>query len=57
VISIVALGLGLRLDLEEIAVLANLAGGQVCEKVGVVPVDKAQLQQEFEDILDTKVEE
>jgi D-glycero-beta-D-manno-heptose-7-phosphate kinase len=57
VISIVALGLGLRLDLEEIAVLANLAGGQVCEKVGVVPVDKAQLRQEFDDILGTKVEE
>lgn len=47
VISIVALGLGLRLDLKEIALLANLAGGQVCEKVGVVPVDKAQLEEEY----------
>lgn len=47
VISIVALGLGLRLDLQEIALLANLAGGQVCEKVGVVPVDKVQLEQEY----------
>ncbi|MDG2042602.1 MAG: D-glycero-beta-D-manno-heptose-7-phosphate kinase, partial [Bacteroidia bacterium] len=26
-----------------IAGLANLAGGLVCEKIGVVPVDKAQL--------------
>jgi len=28
------------------AALANLAGGQVCEKVGVVPVDKSQLLEE-----------
>lgn len=47
VISIVALGLGLRLDLQETALLANLAGGQVCEKVGVVPVDKEQLEMEY----------
>jgi rfaE bifunctional protein kinase chain/domain len=47
VISIVALGLGLRLDLQETALLANLAGGQVCEKVGVVPVDKEQLEKEY----------
>jgi rfaE bifunctional protein kinase chain/domain len=47
VISVLAIGLGLRLDMHEIALLANLAGGQVCEKVGVVPVDKAQLQQEY----------
>ncbi|MDX2068904.1 MAG: bifunctional ADP-heptose synthase [Haliscomenobacter sp.] len=47
VISIVALGLGLKLDLQEIALLANLAGGQVCEKVGVVPVDKEQLGLEY----------
>jgi D-glycero-beta-D-manno-heptose-7-phosphate kinase len=47
VISIVALGLGLRLDLQETALLANLAGGQVCEKVGVVPVDKEQLEAEY----------
>lgn len=47
VISIVALGLGLKLDLQETALLANLAGGQVCEKVGVVPVDKEQLQAEY----------
>ena len=47
VIGIVALGLGLRMDLNEVALLANLAGGQVCEKVGVVPVDKAQLEEEY----------
>ncbi|MCP3928562.1 MAG: carbohydrate kinase [Bacteroidetes bacterium] len=47
VISLVALGLALQLESEEIASLANLAGGQVCEKVGVVPVDKTQLLNEF----------
>jgi len=29
-----------------IAHLSNLAGGLVCEKVGVVPVDKAMLLEE-----------
>lgn len=47
VISIAALGLALGVPPAELAVLANLAGGQVCERVGVVPVDKAQLQREF----------
>ncbi|MEZ5043712.1 MAG: PfkB family carbohydrate kinase [Saprospiraceae bacterium] len=51
VISIVALGMALSLGMHQIANLANLAGGQVCEKVGVVPVDKAQLLQEYEDLL------
>ena len=47
VISIAALGLALRLPMETVAVLANLAGGQVCERVGVVPVDKEQLMREY----------
>jgi hypothetical protein len=28
------------------AALANIAGGLVCEKVGVVPIDKENLMQE-----------
>ncbi len=48
VISIAALGLGLSLNMEEIALLSNIAGGQVCERVGVAPVDKGQLQQAYE---------
>ncbi|MEL7221884.1 MAG: PfkB family carbohydrate kinase [Bacteroidota bacterium] len=48
VISVAALALALGLDLTTIAHLANLAGGQVCEKVGVVPVDKDQLRVEYE---------
>jgi len=47
VISIIALCQALNLDLEEIAILSNLAGGQVCEKVGVVPIDKSQLKEEY----------
>ncbi len=48
VISVASLGLALGLSIEEIAILSNLAGGQVCEKLGVVPVDKGQLQVEYE---------
>ncbi|MDX1939513.1 MAG: PfkB family carbohydrate kinase [Saprospiraceae bacterium] len=48
VISVAALCLALSMDIQEIATLSNLAGGQVCERLGVVPVNKAQLQQEYE---------
>ncbi len=51
VISIAALGLALSMDLKDIALLTNLAGGQVCEKVGVVPVDKKQLKEEYEKLV------
>lgn len=47
VLSVVSLSLALGLPLEMIGHLANLAGGQVCEKVGVVPVDKGQLSAEY----------
>ena len=43
VISIAGLCLASGLDGESIAAVANLAGGLVCEKVGVVPVDKQEL--------------
>lgn len=51
VISVAACGLGLGLEIEYVAHLANLAGGQVCEKVGVVPVNKKQLEKEFIELL------
>lgn len=51
VISVSALALALNLALKDIAILANLAGGQVCEKVGVVPVDKIQLKKEYETLI------
>ncbi len=50
VISIASLALALGLSLKEIALLSNLAGGQVCEKVGVVPVNKTQLFDEYSNI-------
>lgn len=46
VISVAALCMALKLNPDTIATLANLAGGLVCEKVGVVPVDKQQLLEE-----------
>lgn len=46
VISVASLCLALGLKPKTMAALANLAGGLVCEKVGVVPVDKEQLQHE-----------
>jgi len=46
VISIAALGLVAGLHPAQLAAIANLAGGQVCEKPGVVPVNKVQLMEE-----------
>lgn len=51
VISIAALALAVGLPVDDIALLANLAGGQVVEKSGVVPVEKEQLRQELMQIL------
>lgn len=47
VISVVSLGLALGLPAPVLGLLGNLAGGQVCEQVGVVPVNKLQLLEEF----------
>jgi len=46
VISVAALCLAIGLDQKTIAGMANLAGGLVCEKVGVVPIDPIQLKTE-----------
>lgn len=46
VISLASLALAYGLPEEQIAFLCNLAGGQVVEKVGVVPVDKGLLIKE-----------
>jgi rfaE bifunctional protein kinase chain/domain len=43
VISVASLCLAAGCDPSEMARLANLAGGLVCEKVGVVPIDRQQL--------------
>lgn len=51
VISVASLCLALNQPLTVIAEIANLAGGLVCESVGVVPIDKDQLLAEAIDNL------
>ena len=46
VVSLAALCLAAGLDSKMIAAISNLAGGQVCEQVGVVPVDREKLKKE-----------
>lgn len=48
VISVASLCLAAGTDERTLALLSNLAGSQVCESAGVVPVNKAQLKREFE---------
>lgn len=50
VVSVAALGLAADMDLLEIAALSNLAGGLVCEHVGIVPIDRIALEREFKAI-------
>jgi ADP-heptose synthase, bifunctional sugar kinase/adenylyltransferase len=47
VISVATLALAAGMSPEEVARLSNLAGGQVCEVPGVVPVDLSQLEKEW----------
>ena len=47
VVSVASLCLALGLSLQEIAAFSNLAGGHVCESVGVVPVDRDKLYNEM----------
>ena len=49
VISVMACALAVGMSAQKSAALANLAGGLVCEHVGVVPVNKADLMEEAED--------
>ncbi len=51
VISIVAIGIALGLPLSTIALLANWAGGQVCEAPGVVSIDPEKLNNSSSDFL------
>lgn len=48
VISVATACLAAGLEIRDVAEWANLAGGLVCERSGVVPVDKKQLQAEIE---------
>lgn len=49
VISVAALALALKLNPKLIANLSNLAGGLVCESVGVVPINKNKLLTEAQE--------
>ncbi|MFZ5971584.1 MAG: bifunctional heptose 7-phosphate kinase/heptose 1-phosphate adenyltransferase [Bacteroidota bacterium] len=46
VVAIAALCVALKREPTEIAALANLGGGLVCQHVGVVPINKGELQRE-----------
>ena len=48
VISVAALAYIQGMPAGELAMISNLAGGQVCEKPGVVPVDLSELKLELE---------
>jgi len=47
VISVASLAMASGLHPKVMALMSNLAGGLVCEKLGVVPVDKNQLMEEM----------
>lgn len=45
VISVASLAMAAGISPQKMALMSNIAGGLVCEKLGVVPVDKSQLMQ------------
>ncbi len=47
VISVITLALASGMELSEAVRCANIAGGLVCEQVGVVPIDRKQLEKEM----------
>ncbi len=47
VVSVAALCFALKMDITKVAALANLAGGLVCEEVGVVPINKQRFESEI----------
>ena len=51
VVSVAAMCLACNIDYEELAILSNIAGGIVCEKVGVVPISNQELLDRAKKIL------
>lgn len=49
VISVITLALAAGMELKDAVRCANLAGGIVCEQVGVVPIDRQRLIKEFKE--------
>lgn len=50
VVSVASLALACGLENKDLALIANLAGGLVCEHVGVVPINKDQLISEIKSV-------
>ena len=50
VLSVAALSVALGLDAVDVAQLSNIAGGLVCEEIGVVPIDKKRFAEEVKRI-------
>ena len=48
VISVITLALAAGMEIAEAVRCANLAGGIVCEQVGVVPIERERLRKEME---------
>ncbi|MGB1031857.1 MAG: D-glycero-beta-D-manno-heptose-7-phosphate kinase, partial [Flavobacteriales bacterium] len=51
VISVASMLLAAGADSKALAGIANLSGGLVCERVGVVPIDKPKLLLEAEKLI------
>jgi|TARA_B110000263_G_scaffold115566_1_gene100714 rfaE bifunctional protein kinase chain/domain len=51
VVSVAAMCLACHIDFDELAILANIAGGIVCEKVGVVPISNIELLDRAKELL------
>ena len=51
VVSVAAMCLACNIDFEELAILSNIAGGIVCEKVGVVPITNKELLERAKKLL------
>jgi rfaE bifunctional protein kinase chain/domain len=50
VISVASLCLALNIPIAQVAAISNLAGGLVCEEVGVVPINRIKLAEELNEI-------
>lgn len=52
VISLASLCLAQKLSADQLAIISNMAGGLVCEEVGVVPINKEKLFKELNKLKD-----
>lgn len=50
VISVASLCLALNMPMNQVAVISNLAGGLVCEEVGVIPINIEKLSAEYSEL-------